>query len=473
MATKSFSAADPVSRAPAMTGCEAELEARAKRILGLCDMEANPSALPPRVEQLWRLDDFAANVPFTNPMFVPLGPAPDMGLVWEAVTQAVLRHPALRTRMAIESGRPVQFVEAWKPSDLKLVDIKRRELDDDRPSDPHSPVNQFTGGAMDLYARDGFRAQAFRDEDGNVTMGFLAHGFFSDAWSSQLLLNDFRAIHAALKDSGTVKLAPAASYIEYAQSQRHALAANLPAHLSFWRDKLGGVPRACLPYEHPERDAGRGRSYFFIRENILAGLVATAAASRVSLTLLLLAVFQLSLARWGGQRDILSAAYTADRVKPQFLNTIGCLVTNMPVRARLEPAQRVAGFLSGFAKDFYGSYPHRELSCEVLEAIFSPPRPFCASVFNFVPLQKRFSAGELLSLKAFDGTVRGSLAAKPAIYRDLYLGLAQYPNGLLGKVFYDAGLFTAQGVGVFIQHFRDVARKIAAGLEEHISGYLA
>ena len=83
-------------------------------------------------------------------------------------------------------------------------------------------------------------------------------------------------------------------------------------------------------------------------------------------------------------------------------------------------------------------------------------------MFNFVPLQKRFSAGELLSLPAFDETVVGPDAAKPAIYRDIYLGLAQYPNGLLGKLFYDAGLFTPKGMEVFIGHFRHVAGKIAA-----------
>jgi hypothetical protein len=457
MTTKPLSGDACAHAAPGM-----DPETQAETVLGPHSAEAVPNALPPRVEQLWRLDHFAASVPFTNPMFVPVGPSPDLGLLHEAVAQVVRRHEALRTRLAIQNGRPVQIVEPWKASHLTLADIRRRELEDDRPDDPHSPVSQFTMASLDLYAQDGFRAQAFRDEEGSVTLGFVAHGFFSDAWSSQLLLNDFRRIYSALQEGGTPRLGPAASYIDYARSQRQSLARDLPARLSFWRKKLGDLPPAGLPYDHPKGGAGRGRSYFFIREDVLAGLAAAAAPQRVSLTLLLLAAFQLSLARWSGQSEVLSAAYTADRVRPEFQNTIGCLVTNMPVCSRLEPAQGFPAFLSGFAKEFYGSYPHRELSCEVYEAIFAPRKPFCATVFNFVPLQKRFSTEELLSLKAFDGTVQGSLAAKPAIYRDLYLGLAQYPNGLLGKLFYDAGLFSAQAVEVFIQHFRLVAEKIAS-----------
>ncbi|HXL69863.1 MAG TPA: hypothetical protein VN935_01375, partial [Rhizomicrobium sp.] len=56
-----------------------DAEPCARSVLGLTELA--PSALPPRVEQLWRMDGFAGNVPFTNPMFVPLGNSPDMGLV--------------------------------------------------------------------------------------------------------------------------------------------------------------------------------------------------------------------------------------------------------------------------------------------------------------------------------------------------------------------------------------------------------
>jgi hypothetical protein len=433
---------------------------RARSILGL--IERAPAALPPRVEQLWRMDGFARSVPFTNPMFVPLGPSPDMGLVYEAVARTVDRHPALRTRLAVQNGRGIQIVEPWKASGIPVVPILRRQLEEDRPDAPPSPIGEFTKGNMDLFAQDGFRACAFRDEDGGVTLGFLAHGFYSDAWSSQVLLQDFRAFHSALTGGTSAAPAETATYMEYAEGQRRALDKELPARLAFWRGKLAGMPPAALPYDHQTGVNRRGRSYFFMREEILSGLVAASTAHRISLTLLLLAAFQISLGRWSGQREILSAAYTADRVKPQFQNTIGCLVTNMPVASRLEPERWFGAFLSDFAKDFYGSYPHREISCEIYDAIFAPPKPFCATVFNFVPLQKRFSAGELLSLPAFDDTVIGPDAAKPAIYRDIYLGLAQYPNGLLGKLFYDAGLFTPRGMEFFIGHFRHVAGKIAA-----------
>lgn len=444
-------------------------EQRARKILGLDEIA--PDALPPRAEVLWRTDGFSPKVPFINPMFVPLGPSADLGRAWEAVTGLAARHQALRTRLAVRGGRPAQVVQEGHSSSREVVDIKRRELDDDYPDDPASPVRQFLKSSMDLCAEGGFLTRAFRDENGGLTLGFLAHGFFSDAWSSQLVLRDFRALYSAARGEKAA-LEPAAQYIEYTQSQLRALDMGLAGHLSFWHRKLGVLPPTRLPYDHQQKISRRGRSYFFVRQEILDGLRTASATHRVSLTLLLLATFQIALARWSGEREILSAAYTADRVKPQFQNTVGFLVTNMPVSARLESDQSLGAFLSDFAKDFYGSYPHRELSCELYEAIFAPPKPFCATVFNFVPLQKRFASADFLSLPAFDGVVRGADGAKPAIYRDLYLGLAQYPTGLLGKLFYDTGLFAAEGMEKFVDHFRHVAGMIAAEPDSRLRAIL-
>jgi hypothetical protein len=168
------------------------------------------------------------------------------------------------------------------------------------------------------------------------------------------------------------------------------------------------------------------------------------------------------LSRWSGQREILSAAYTADRVKPKFHNTIGMLITNMPVPSRIDLNTDLDTFLRELSREYYDGYAHRELSCELYDAIFMPQAPFCASVFNFVPLQKNFSDRDLFAVPAFTGTVTTPDAARPAIYREIYLGLSQHTNGILGKVFYNAGHFTPEAIERFIANFRDVAGRIAS-----------
>jgi hypothetical protein len=445
--------------------------ARAREILGLEDLGSFPGALPVRAEQLWRMDRFAAHIPFTNPMFVPMGQVSDLGLLFDAVAAVVSRHEALRTRLSVRQGRGVQIPEDWNATHLECVDIRRSELLDDRP-DSKSAVSEFTQISMNLYAQEGFRCRAFRDEERNLTLGFLAHGFFSDAWSSQVLLREVRAAYAALGAGQAPECDPALQYSQYALAQRHALAKDLAPRLTYWHEKLADMPPSPLPYDHSGAVGRRGRSYFFVTQNIVARLLAVADANRLSLTLVLMAAYQLALARWSGADAILSAAYTADRVKPEFRNTIGFLVTNMPVCARIDRDDDFPSFLRGFARDFYAGYAHRDLSCELYEAILRPEKPFCASVFNFVPLQKNFFASELHAVPDFEGTIMAPDAARPAIYRDLYLGLAQYPNGILGKLFYNAGAFTPDSMEVFIRNFRHVAGEIAADPSQRLKSLL-
>ncbi len=447
------------SGSPPAQGGNPEPAARllARHVLGLDKIESLPDALAPRAEQLWRLDDFAANVPFTNPMFVPMGASADIGLLYEAVATVVRRHEALRTRLAVCHDRAVQIVEDWKTRSLEVANVRKEDLTDDRPG-RKSAVSEFIQKSIDLYAQDGFQCQAFRDEDGHVTLGFLAHGFLSDAWSSQLLFREIRALHAALGNRRPISLDPVtAQYRDYARSQRRSLDRDLDSHLAYWHRKLRDMPPARLPGDHGGTTGRRGRRYFFIDNQIVTRLAALAQANRISLTLVLLAVYQLSIARWSGQREILSSAYTADRVNPRFRNTFGFLVANMPVCARIRPNATFGDFLREFARDYYGGYAHLGLSCELYQAIFAPEKPFCATVFNFVPLQRNFFDSELHSVPSFEGTLTAPDAFRPAIYREIYLGLAQYPNGILGKLFYNADRFTPEGMEVFIQNFRATA----------------
>lgn len=448
------------------------VEARARNVLGLRGLDAAPSALPPRAEQLWRMDGFAADIPFTNAMFVPMGQASDIGLLHEAVATVVRRHEALRTRLAVRRGAVVQIAEDWTVKHLEVTDVLQSELADVRPGQK-SAVGAFTQGALDLYAQDGFRCHVFRDEHRNVTLGLLAHGFFADSWSSQILFQEIRAAHEALKSGASARSGPVSQYAQYALAQRRSLDRDLVSRLAHWHGRLKDVPPAHLPYDRDGDQSRRGRSFFFTGPQTVARLTAIAQENRVSLTILLLAVYQLSLAKWSGLREILSAAYTADRVNPQFQNTVGFLVVNMPVLARIDGNASFKSFLMDFAKGYYGSYAHRELSCELYEAIFMPQKPFCSTVFNFIPLQRNFSAGELHAIPSFDGILTAPDAERPAIYRDVYLGLSQHPNGMLGKVFYNAGRFTPQAMENFIGHFGAVINGIAANPDARLESLIA
>ena len=188
----------------------------------------------------------------------------------------------------------------------------------------------------------------------------------------------------------------------------------MTSHLTFWQRKLERCRRPRLPYDHRRADGKKGTLLFFFRDEILARLVRPCRQ-------------QPGLAHAHCCWQHFNLRWRAGAVSGKFFRPpippIGSS-HNSRARsafwsptcrfcARLEPAIGFRAFLADFAREFYGSYAHRELSCELYDAIFAPPKPFCGTVFNFVPLQKRFLASELLSLPAFDGVVAGPDGARP------------------------------------------------------------
>ena len=273
----------------------------------------------------------------------------------------------------------------------------------DNSLDQKSAVSEFTQGAMDLYAQEGFQCRAFRDEQGNVTLGFLAHGFFADAWSSQMLFREVRAAYAALANREKLNFNPALQFADYALAQRRSLDRDLDRRICpIGTGNWSPCPGPGFPMTITKQTGRRGRSYFFVD----AGQRGAAGGDIAGQPGVADSGLDGRFINWrsrdgAGRTEILSAAYTADRVRPEFQNTIGFLVTNMPVCGRFDGADRFLPYLRNFAKDFYGSYTHRELSCELYDAIFSPAAPFCATVFNFVPLQKNFFDSEQHAIEAF------------------------------------------------------------------------
>src|ERR1019366_7060536 len=80
---------------------------------------------------------------------------------------------------------------------------------------------------------------------------------------------------------------------------------------------------------------------------------------------------------------------------------------------------------------------------------------FCSAAEEF------FFACGLFPKPSLNGPFVAPEASRPAIYREIYLGLTQFPNGILGKVFYNADRFTSEGMEVFIRHFREVIQAIS------------
>jgi hypothetical protein len=444
-----------------------QLERRAREMLGLDDQE--PRRLSMRIENLWRMEGFAPVVPFNGSIFAPLGREVELDILRESLVHVLERHQVLHSRLALEEDRAILVPEAVKAPDLRMTDVPRAVIAAHREGGPASPLMEFVETPVRLTGESGFASRLFRDEEGNVTLGLMLHHYFGDGWSSQVLRREITAAYAALKEGKRPELPAAAQYADYALAQRQALAANLETHLSYWRGKLEKTPSLKLPYDHVRDTNQMGRLYFGIGEDVSARLQAMAQAKRVSIFVVYLAALHLLLARWCGTKHAITAVNTADRVKPQFLNIVGYLIASLPIISEIEENSDLGSFLSALARSFYDAYGHRDLSYDLYDRICEPPRPFCTTLFNFIPLQEKLSAAKSQSAAAPpDVIVPGPDIQRVRVHREIYFCLVEMPRGLVGKVYYNLDFFDQATFEGLIARFKQILESMAAGPETRL-----
>ena len=411
------------------------IEERARKILGLDELEREPHALPVRVEHLWRSENFARNVPHTGSLLLPLGRAPDMERIGRGITAMVARHEGLHSRLALKGARAV-LVPEKRGQELALVRATAADIAAYRDNRPGSPLTAFFSAPFDLYGQAGFRARAFADEAGEVSLAVLVHHYFGDAWSSDILRREVAAIVA-----GEETPPPEAQYSDYALFQRRALNKNLGAHLAYWHARLGQAPASPLPFDGHADHAMLGRAYFLVENGVMQKLAALGKEERVSLGVICFAAFQLALAKWCGVDQMVSGVQAADRVRPQFRGTIGYLLSAVAVHSRLKRETDFRQFLRDFAREVYDGILHQELAFELYDEIFEPPQPFCSPRFTFIPRQEGFFLGDNDgALPAINGTTPAADTRKLSVYRDLHFLVLEYPDGLVCRVIYNKNL---------------------------------
>ena len=211
-----------------------------------------------------------------------------------------------------------------------------------------------------------------------------------------------------------------------------------------------------------------GRLYFGIDGDLAARLAEMASIHRVSIFAVYLAAWQLLLARWCGQDQIITAVNTADRTQPQFQNTVGYLMASVPVYTEIMAGWRVPDLLKTVSRNFFDGYGRRDLSYDLYDAVFEPVRPFCTTLFNFIPLQDKLSAARRLAPSPPLEIQASSPVKRVRVHREIYFCLVELARGMTGKIYYNLDFFERNSIEAQIAHFLAILEEMAVNPEARV-----
>jgi non-ribosomal peptide synthetase component F len=234
-------------------------------------------------------------------------------------------------------------------------------------------------------------------------------------------------------------------YADYAIWQRERLQGEvLEELLDYWRVQLAGtlsIPELPGDYSHTPEQTVRSESVpFELSPELTAALKELSHREGVTLFMTLLACWQLLLARYTGQEDIVVGSPIANRTRAGVERLIGLFVNILVLRTQVSRELTFVELLRQVREVCLGAYAHQDLPFERLVEELQPERELSGAPLFQVLFQLQNAPQQELKLPGL------KLSALPIVLGaakvDLTLSMAESEGALFGEFIYSQNLFS-------------------------------
>ena len=163
---------------------------------------------------------------------------------------------------------------------------------------------------------------------------------------------------------------PALQYADFAAAQ-HEQAADpgLARQLDHWRAHLAGLEPVDLPTDRPRpayRDPAGATVPVRLPAPLAHAVVELGRRHGGTPFMVLLAVFDLLLARHTGRWDVVVGTPVAGRIRPELAGVLGCFLNSLVLRSPLDPAMTFAETLAVVRRTCLDAFANQEVPFERL-----------------------------------------------------------------------------------------------------------
>jgi len=426
-------------------------------------------------QRLWFLDKLEPgqntyNVPFA----IRLNGDLNQQALRRTLQEIVNRHEVLRTTFSEdESGKPIQLVAPEREFKLAVSDL-RSYATQFRENEARRQVVEHVRQPFDLKRGPLFRASLLQVGDAEYILSLAFHHIIVDGWSWGVVLQELSALYEAYSQGKDSPLAPLSiQYGDYAAWQQDWIQGErLQGLIAFWKKQLSEAPPVLeLPGDFPRplmQTFSGAQESTVVPRSLQDALSELSQKEGVTLFMTLLSAFDLLLARYSGQNDIVVGTPISGRTRSELEGLIGFLVNTLPLRTDVSGNPTFREFLARVRETALQAYAHQDLPFERLVEELSPERDLSRSpiiqvlyIFeNSTGKQKSHIGGlELIPFRGAEGTTAKF---------DIQFSALVNPSGLRLALTYNVDLFRPATVQRMLAHLQTFLEAMVADPEGRI-----
>ena len=382
----------------------------------------------------------------------------DPAVLEAAFTELVRRHESLRATFALADGQPRHSAAAAQPFHLPVVAV-------DGAAEALLLAGQAAQEPFDLAVGPLLRATLLQLGDDDQVLLLSTHHLVADTWTMSLLVRELLALYQAAQRGEMAELPDwPVQFADFAAWQRAAAQADRwEGELAYWRQKLAGLDRLELPLDHPRPT---GLSYHGALETadldpaVLWQLRQISQLASATLSMTLLAAFQVLLRRYTGQGDLAVGVPSAGRRDAALQGLAGPLANTLVLRADLSGGPTFREALAGARRAWLEACAHSQLPFARLVAELNPERGL-----SYTPLVQ--TAFDYRSVPPSVAPIDGLDAGKVELIRtgtqfDLALTVVDLAGRERLVLDYNADLFEPATAQRLLGHYANLLRAIAS-----------
>jgi amino acid adenylation domain-containing protein/non-ribosomal peptide synthase protein (TIGR01720 family) len=463
--------ADLTSLSPAQRALLEERlrQRRSDRVSRGIARRADQSAAPLSFGQqrLWFIDELEGTGAYNIAGAFRMRGLLDADILARSFDEIVRRHEVLRARITAAAGQPSQTIAAPEPFALAVVDLSAL-AEPTRLIEARRLAVEEGGRPFDLGSGPLLRALLVRLGSDDHVLIVALHHIAADGWSTGILLRELTTLYSAFRSGQTSPLPELpVQYADYAAWQREALSGDARVRqVSWWRDVLADAPVLELPTDRvrPAAQSTRGaRESRVLPAEVWASVHEVSRRLAVTPFAVLLAAFDVLLARYAGTDDVVVGSPVAGRTRTEVEGLIGLFVNTLVLRTAVGSELTFAELLQRVQRTVLDALAHQELPFEMLVDELHPDRTLSHS--PLVPVLFAFqnvptAAVELpgLALSPFD-------FERATARFDLCLFAVDSGRECTLTAEYSTDLFEASTIAHLLRAFECLVR--AAALDPH------
>jgi amino acid adenylation domain-containing protein len=408
-------------------------------------------------QRLWFLDQLE---PGSTAYIVPIALWLRGNLQAQALQQSlgeiIHRHEVLRTTFATQEGQPVQIIHPASLTPVIWVDLTALP-ESERLRWAQRLAQEDVENSFDLQRGPLLRVHLLRLATQEHVLLLTMHHAISDAWSREIWLHEFSTLYTGWVNNTPVMLSPLpVQYADYALWQQQWLQQVVwQEQLDYWRQQLAGLTPLELPTDHPRppiQTFRGGQRQLLISAELGQQLQELAQQEGVTLFMVLLAAFQVLLARYTGQQDIAVGTPIANRSRQETEGLIGFFTNTLVLRSNLAGNPSFVDLLKRVRTTALEAYTHQSLPFEQVVEALQPQRdlqhsPLFQAMFI---LQHAVHSPELLPNLIMEEFSLEKVTAK----FDLTLSLWESKQQLLSTIEYNTDLFEVTTIEHMLSHWQ-------------------